>query len=547
MADSIQRLVGPGWHQSYQPPPVAPGGIDCSIAEPARPIDPDGGRVVQFTAMRCRAAALVLSGLVGAAAIGASLVAVQGPGVSPVKDVASFKVTVLHPLLPTDPKTDRVALDITNTGGVAGWPKCKVVATASGPHRGAISYWSPSKVPPGQTVHTDVRLTIVNGGVRFLAYPDVAARCHAAIGPAPPSSPKPKVVVPAVVPATLPPAQVANLQMFTGEVGIGIGGIEEPTDLPGPAYLIVTSDGGVTWSVTGTLPLRLSALDLVTVDLAFENQRAGYLEMYDRAAHRDIVYFTSDGGGRWTTVSMTGDPTSISVDGASLWVVTFVCTKPTQSPGDCPSRLLTYRFGTLGPASVVSVPVEPPAAFPEATLLRRLGTTAGIFKVGGTTPGHHALVLTTDAGQSWRPIGNPCTTMSVDGLVVLGPGHWLLHCQQAGGMSNYSVRLYGTEDGGASWRLLAEHNVTQSLPDIGDPASGGTFTISGNGQTLWVHNPVAGLSSSRDGGLDWKLAVTIATAPARLATAGTSDAWLAVPWKGLYFTTNATTWRLLGP
>ncbi len=494
--------------------------------------------------MGYRAATFAVSGLVAAAALGATLTAAQ-PSALPARHVANFRVTVLHPLLPTDGKTDRIALDITNTGGAAGWPKCKVVATATGPHRGAISYWSTSKVRPGEMVHTDVRLTIVNGGVRFLSYKDLEARCRAASGPGPTPPPKPQVVVPAVTPTALPASDVGSLEMFSATDGVAVAGVEQPSDLAGPAYLVSTSDGGATWSVTGTLPLRLTRFDLVTLDLAFENQRSGYLEVPDQAAHHDVVYFTSDGGSTWQTVSLTGDPTSISLDARILWMVTFVCATPTLTPGNCPSKLLEFPFGSLGPTAVASVPAEPPAEFPEATLLGRLGPTAGVFSVGGTTAGHHAIVLTTDAGRSWQPIGNPCTTMSVTGLGVLGPGHWLLHCEQAGGMSNYSVRLYATDDGGASWQLVAEHNITPSLPDIGDPASGGTFTVSGNGQTLWMHNPVAGLLSSQDGGLEWHLAVTIATAPARLATAGASDAWLAVPWTGLYFTTNGTTWRLL--
>lgn len=72
---------------------------------------------------------------------------------------------------------------------------------------------------------------------------------------------------------------------------------------------------------------------------------------------------------------MTGDPTSISLDGENLWVVAYLCPKPTLAPGNCPSRLLTYDVGTLVPTSSQPIPVERPAVFPEARLLRRLGPT----------------------------------------------------------------------------------------------------------------------------------------------------------------------------
>jgi len=500
-----------------------------------------------------RAAALIVAGLTAVAALGATLAATQGPGVSPAKPAAHFKVTILHPLLllPTDLSTDRVALDITNTGGAAGWPKCKVVATATGPHRGAISYWSTTKVGPGKAVHTDVRLTIVNGGARFPAYRGIAARCHAALGPAPPPPPKPEAVVPAVMPTTLPAAQVGSLQMFTGALGVGIGGIKEPDDLAGPVYFLSTSDGGTTWSVTGALPVRLTRYQLTSPDLAFENPATGYLDVYDRAKHHDVVLFTSDGGAEWHAVTVTGIPTSVSLDGQSLWVVAYLCSKPTQSPGDCPSQLLTYDVGTFVPSSSNPVPVEAPAVFPEATLLRRLGPTEGVFSVGGSTPGPRALLVTSNAGSSWQQVVNACTvlsaplTLSPSGLVALGPGDWLLLCVQPAGMENYNSALYRTGDGGASWQLVAEHSVTPKLSDVGNIGASG-IAVSGDGDTLWMTG-LNGLSWSKDGGLDWSSAKGVTTGGvfASFASAASSDAWLAAPFKGLYFTANGTTWHLL--
>ena len=86
-----------------------------------------------------------------------------------------------------------------------------------------------------------------------------------------------------------------------------------------------TSDGGVTWSVTGALPVRLTPYQLTSPDLAFENPSTGYLEVYDRAQHHDVVLFTSNGGAEWHTVTVTGVPTSVSLDGGSLWVVASFC------------------------------------------------------------------------------------------------------------------------------------------------------------------------------------------------------------------------------
>lgn len=496
--------------------------------------------------MRYRAAAFVVSGAVAAAAIGAMLAAAQGPGVPAVRPVASFRVTVLHPLIPTDHKTDRVALDITNTGGAAGWPKCKVVATmGSGLRRGAIGYWSTSRVRPGETDRTRVRLTIVNGGVQGLSSRDVVAKCHAALGPGPLPPAKAHVVVPAVTPVTIPPRDVGSLEMLTPSDGVAVAGTEEPDDLPGPAYLVSTTDGGSTWSVTGTLPIRLTRNGLVTAGLAFESQRAGYFETYDRPERRGVVYFTSDGGATWQKVTTPDDTTGISLGGGSLWSVGQVCATPTLRPLNCTSQLLVYRFGALRPTRIASIPILTQRFGGVPRLLERLGAASGIFAGAGTTP--KGLAVTTDAGGSWQVLDSPCGGLPAEGLVVTAPASWLLLCEISGGMENYVVRLYRTDDAGAGWQLVAERNVTQSLPQIGNIGGGFDLSVSGDGQVIWKVGVLGGVSWSLDGGSDWTGSYPITTggAPVDFATAGSSDAWVANPWNGLYATANGTTWHSL--
>ena len=108
------------------------------------------------------------------------------------------------------------------------------------------------------------------------------------------------------------------------------------------------------------------------------------------------------------------------------------------------------------------------------------------------------------------------------------------------------MALYRTGDGGTSWRLVAAHNVTPELPDVGSIGGGSLVALSGDGRTLWMTG-VDGVSWSQDGGLDWSAArgVTTGGVFSVSASAGTRDAWLAAPFQGPYFTTSGTTWRLL--
>ncbi len=363
------------------------------------------------------------------------------------------------------------------------------------------------------------------------------------------------VVLVSVRAKVVPARDVANLEMFTARHGVAVAS-EAPRDRPRAVYLLSTVDGGILWSVTGALPARLagavlatrSGFDLVATELAFENPEIGYLAV--RPPERsEVVLYTADGGARWRTVATPGSATGISLDEGRLWAVSDVCPGGNTASSDCRSELLTYRFGRLRPTSVKPMPVETPDVVPESHLLRRIGPTAAVFTSDGTAGYPHDLMMTTDAGRSWEPVTDPCrdkTRMSPSGLVATEPDRWLLLCEIDGGMENYDVRLFSTRDSGTSWRLVGERNITLRLPQVGRLVAGLSFTASGDGRTLWLLGPVAGVSWSLDGGLDWtSLQVATGGGFHDLVAAGASEAWFALPWQGLYFTRNGATWRRL--
>jgi hypothetical protein len=282
--------------------------------------------------------------------------------------------------------------------------------------------------------------------------------------------------------------------------------------------------------------------------LAFESEHSGYLALYDHSQRSDILYFTADGGTTWKRVTTPDSPSTVSLEDGILWSVAEQCTTPTLRPSNCQGQIITYRFGALQPTTIADIPILTRKFDGEPKLFRRLSATAGIFSTTGITP--LGLAITNDAGQSWRYLDDPCagaTGIPPRAMVVTAPDHWLLLCEISGGMMNYEVRLYGTNDAGQSWQLVAARNVTPSLPDVGNIGAGLSFAASGDGQVVWLVGVLGGVHWSLDGGARWtgNYPITTGGAIVDVATAGASDAWVADTWNGLYSTANGTTWRKL--
>lgn len=348
------------------------------------------------------------------------------------------------------------------------------------------------------------------------------------------------------IPVTMPSADVVVLQMFTPSSGVAVG---STSATHGPEYLLGTSDGGDTWQVTGVLPAYAIPHQLVGFEmtLAFTGPGEGYFE--DDSGIPSITIFTDDAGRTWSRVVTHGQPSAMSLAGSGLWIVSNFCPDQTSISG-CSSRLLTYKFGGLAPTAELPVPIMgvTPSKLggdDETTLIERLGPHSAVLEEGQLSP--TSLVITSDDGESWHALDNPCGGLIPSGLVNSSSTNWSLFCELDGGMNQGTTALYTSTDAGQNWVLRAEANEEDGavIGSIGDGMRE-DMTLSGNGQFIWTIGQVYGVEFSRDGGRDWTTAAIQTGGDfSNLASAGSSDAWLPVPWNGLYRTTNGTTWAKL--
>jgi hypothetical protein len=313
-------------------------------------------------------------------------------------------------------------------------------------------------------------------------------------------------------------------------------------------FLAATSDGGRTWRATGELPAAVDPPASFDLSLAFSTPREGYVQ----TAVPEATVFTDDGGRTWSRLTPPGQPTAISLAGQALWIISHMCPTASSPPGLCPSELLTYRLGQSVPFARRPIPTVGVAPSPglsgsarAATLLDRLGPGSAVIEEG-SEGAPTSLLVTDDSGGRWTALVDPCEGLVPTGLVAPSPTTWMLYCQLDGGMNQGTTGVYASIDRGHTWTQVAgadEQGDTRGT--IGD-AMAGDFTISGNGRILWLLGSVGGVETSTDGGRDWRTTdIQTGGASVTLATAGSTRAWLPLAGKGLYVTSNGSTWSRL--
>lgn len=338
-------------------------------------------------------------------------------------------------------------------------------------------------------------------------------------------------------PAELPPSDVVMLEMFSTSSGVGIGLSHRHY------YLIRTGDGGLSWSVEGTVPgyETTNGLFPSNASLIFQDPKEGYFDSGVSA-----VIFTDNGGRSWTRVHVPS-PSDVQIEvslyGQSLWVILNQCGG--SPPSRCHvNKIWTYRFGSVSPDSSSVVPIMGGADFAQLFLLDRTGPSSGIFVEGQMTD---SVIATEDDGQKWSVLDDPCS-LPVMGLAILSKSHWVVYCELDGGMNQGTVAVYSSFDAGTTWKLEASANESR-IDEVGHvtAAMAGDLTVSGNKEILWALGQVCCLEYSSDGGTTWNGMLGMDTGGdfVQIASAGATEAWLPTN-DGLYRTTNGVTWEKLG-
>lgn len=200
---------------------------------------------------------------------------------------------------------------------------------------------------------------------------------------------------------------------------------------------------------------------------------------------RDRLYRTVDGGTTWTGAPIPPQPAGVFQPGRlfvwadTAWVVTV-------SEGD--GVVVVTRIDEHGGSAQAALPGRHPGA--TSAWVAFADTQNGWAAIAGRTPGS-TLYGTDDGGQSWRAIG----AISVDGP---------LHPVDTKTLFALGSRLWRSDDGGVTWR--GEQPPSPAIPDF--PARYTALSLFGIRGVLQVNVPTgmmgyAVFDVTSDGGRTW--------------------------------------------
>jgi photosystem II stability/assembly factor-like uncharacterized protein len=312
-------------------------------------------------------------------------------------------------------------------------------------------------------------------------------------------------------------------------------------------YLARTTNLGNSWTVRAPLPVAsfvgiygwgdAPALDFLT-------SKIGYLQVY-----QGPVWVTDDGGNKWSKVLTPGiDPTYVT-SAHAIFVTSDLCKEPTTANATtCASDLSTYREGAVSPYRTVRIPALGAGPWHAAEVLGDLAPTTQVV-VEGRGELQSSLLATFNAGRSWHQLANPCAGLVVQQVLATSPSRWLLGCYGDAAMNQGTNELWGSENAGVSWSLVAEGSE-QGVEKGGLFDVPSTYYLGGQGILLAALGGAAGgVQYSTDHGLQWHLANLrldmFGGSPETISTFGATGAILSVQNQAAFRTRNAKTWTAL--
>jgi photosystem II stability/assembly factor-like uncharacterized protein len=272
--------------------------------------------------------------------------------------------------------------------------------------------------------------------------------------------------------------------------GLGSGCADKAVNgrYPCTTKVLASSDGGRTWRYAGTTFHSMQNGGPVA-SIRFADPLNGWIYGHG-------VYATHDGGKTWTREAIRGQFWSLTTAGGAAWATTSRCSS-------CKLRLFvsaakrdSWARATIPPGS---------SGNPVVPLDRRTA-----FIVGQDAyPGRVYLYRTTNAGRTWRRIGNCDPTKAADSasVAVLDIDHVWLVCGQQPSMTDQVNHLYRTSDGGLHWQLVAANPYPMThRPTMGNMPNEGylpSFTALSPWRIYITPRKMAMIAFSDDGGTTW--------------------------------------------
>ncbi len=344
--------------------------------------------------------------------------------------------------------------------------------------------------------------------------------------------------------------QIDTIDMLSSSLGFAVA---SPSNKGrGWFYLVQTTNLGDSWKVHGILPAPSYVGSYgfgVSPEIDFVNEMIGYTSSQDGS-----IYVTHNGGTSWSKMSIPGIWPTFVIAGDTISVVSDVCrgAAPAFGPLECPSELSQFHIGTTKPIRTTPIPALGQAGkWRGATAMASSTPESVVIAEGGREGTDSSLLSTSNAGETWNLLGDPCEGLNVNELLTSNPHRWLLYCFLDGGMNQGSSELWASTNGGESWSSVARANEVQGddVGHIGDVDN--TIYANGRGSILYgaLGGAAGGLEYSTDGGARWILSPIRANlyggSPEYVSTFGSTGAVFGILSGPQYRTLNGISWTEL--
>lgn len=349
------------------------------------------------------------------------------------------------------------------------------------------------------------------------------------------------VVTPLPAGTVINASSVVAIQMFSSTRGVALSTFwNKGFDKIEHSYLTETTNGGLSWRITGVLPTGSSdQIGAGTGQLAFLSDRVGYIAQPASGG----LLFTSNGGHTWQSFQFAGESTSLSLSRGDVVVSAERCPTGSASTDGCVIHLGIFPLGSLKPTSDTVIPSILAGSMKVTPRLLGLSGSIGLALEDST------LIATSDSGASWTRVTNPCPAEQPGKVQLASGSRWYMLCGRGVGMMKAYSWLYKTGDSGRTWTLVANgsplHNI--GVGNIG-PYSINAFGVSRDGQVMWIDGGPGFLEVSSDGGHQWQFAGTIG---AKINITGLyfvsvgHEVWMPIEFGGLVRATSASSWKIL--
>ncbi|HVW34562.1 MAG TPA: hypothetical protein VHL53_18670 [Acidimicrobiia bacterium] len=207
-----------------------------------------------------------------------------------------------------------------------------------------------------------------------------------------------------------------------------------------------TTDGGGRWETLS--PIDVGSLDEVS-DVRFADPQHGW-------AFNRSLYATFNGGKRWQLVDLGSPVVALEVAGNAAYALVGNCTTSGSDGCSEPMRLAEGAVAT-GRWRYASLPVELPRTDRGSLVADR----SGVYALVTATDGMEFFLARTSSGR-WERRTPPCPGAMV-GPIVGGDG-LVAACPRAG--SGQSIELQTSSDGGRSWAVVWQFDFPSPLVSL---------------------------------------------------------------------------------